>query len=114
VALSQETADAHDRPVKNLHTNVSTMTVAGAQDVRIVTESYVGNEAGRTSTLFRRTWLTVMLKPGLVMDLVVVNEPERGGTSARSGVERSPLPSLSFAPKPTPALTLPADTRSSA
>lgn len=54
--------------------------MAGAQDVRIVTESYVGNGGGRTRTLFRRTWLMVMPNPGLLMDLVVVNEPQRRGT----------------------------------
>jgi hypothetical protein len=32
-----------------------------------------------------------------------VNEPKRDRTSARSRVERSPLPLLSVAPKPTPA-----------
>jgi hypothetical protein len=79
VALSLETADASNRSAKNVHTAVGTMTVAGAEQVRTVTESYVGPNGPHDRTLFHRTWLMVMPKPGLLMDLVVVNEPQRGG-----------------------------------
>lgn len=79
VATSLEAADANAPSAKDVHTNVSTMTVAGAQQVRIVTESYTAPDGPHTRTLFHRTWLMVLPKPGLLMDLVVVNEPQRGG-----------------------------------
>jgi hypothetical protein len=60
-------------------TSISTMTVSGAEDVRIVTESYNGPVGDGTRTLFHRTWLMVLPRPGLLLDLVVVDEPQRGG-----------------------------------
>lgn len=79
VATSLEAADHSDRSVKNVQTNISTMTVSGAEDVRIVTESYNGPVGDGTRTLFHRTWLMVLPRPGLLLDLVVVDEPQRGG-----------------------------------
>jgi uncharacterized protein YceK len=80
LATSLEAADANDPRTKDVHTNVSTTTVAGAEQVRIVTESYNAPDGAHSRTLFRRTWLMVMPRPGLLMDLVVVNEPRRGRT----------------------------------
>lgn len=79
VATSLETADHSDSSEKNVQTNISAMTVAGAEDVRIVTESYNGPVGDGTRTLFHRTWLMVLPRPGLLLDLVVVDEPQRGG-----------------------------------
>jgi hypothetical protein len=79
VATSLETSDARDRALKGLHTNISTMTVNGAESVRIVTESYTAPAGHRTRTLFHRTWLMVLPRPGLLIDLVVVDEPQHGG-----------------------------------
>jgi hypothetical protein len=79
VATSLEAADANSPSLTHVHTNVSTMTVPGASDVRIVSESYVGPGGGRTRTQFRRTWLMVSPRPGILLDLVVVDEPQRGG-----------------------------------
>jgi hypothetical protein len=79
VATSLEAADANSPSLTHVHTNVSTMTLPGAADVRIVTESYVGPGGGRTRTHFRRTWLMVSPRRGTLLDLVVVDEPQRGG-----------------------------------
>jgi hypothetical protein len=79
VSTSLLAADASEPSVKNLHTNISTMTVNGARDVRLVSESYTAPGGGRTRTLFRRTWLMVMPRRGILMDLVVIDEPQRGG-----------------------------------
>jgi hypothetical protein len=79
VATSLEQADHSDRAEKDVHTSISTMTVSGATDVRTVTESYNGPVGDGTRTLFRRTWLMVLARPGLLLDLVVVDEPQRGG-----------------------------------
>ena len=80
VALSLETADRSDRAFTDVHTNISAMTVSGAENVRIVTESYNGPVGDGTRALFHRTWLMVLPRPGLLLDLVVVDEPRRGGT----------------------------------
>lgn len=80
VATSLQAADANDPAAKDVHTHITTKTVAGAQQVRVVTESYTAPDGARGRTLFHRTWLMVLPKPGLLMDLVVVNEPQRGGT----------------------------------
>lgn len=79
VATELQTADRSDRSEKHVQTNISTMTVNGAADVRIVTESYNGPVGDGTRTLFHRTWLMVLPRPGLLLDLVVVDEPQRGG-----------------------------------
>jgi hypothetical protein len=79
VATSLETADKSDPRAKDVHTDISTMTVPGAEQVRIVTESYIGPNGPHARALFHRTWLMVLPKPGLLMDLVVVNEPKNGG-----------------------------------
>lgn len=80
VATSLETADHSDRSEKDVHTTITAMTVSGAEDVRIVTESYNGPVGDGTRTTFHRTWLMVLARPGLLLDLVVVDEPQRGGT----------------------------------
>lgn len=80
VATSLEAADANDPSVKDLHTSLSTMTVADAEDVRTVSESYIAADGAHAKTLFRRTWLMVMPRPGVLIDLVVIVEPRRGGT----------------------------------
>lgn len=79
VATRLEAADANDPSLSQVRTTDRTMTVAGAQDVRVVSESYFGPGGGRTRTLFHRTWLMVSPKSGVLMDLVVVTEPTRGG-----------------------------------
>ena len=79
VATSLESADANDPSLGHVQTNVSTMTVDGAEQVRVVTESYVGPNGRHARTLFHRTWLMVLPKPGLLLDLVVVSEPQHGG-----------------------------------
>ena len=80
VATSLEAADANDPSVKDIHTSLSTMTVNGAEDVRTVTESYIASDGAHAKTLFHRTWLMVMPRPGVLIDLVVIVEPRRGGT----------------------------------
>jgi hypothetical protein len=80
VALSLESADAGNKAMKNVHTSISTMTVSGAENVRVVHESYVADAGDGHKTLFHRTWLMVSPKRGTLMDLVVVDEPQRGGT----------------------------------
>lgn len=79
VATSLQSADASDPSLKNVKTNVSTMTVDHAEQVRVVTETYNGPNGPHARTVFHRTWLMVMPKPGLLLDLVVVNEPQHGG-----------------------------------
>jgi hypothetical protein len=79
VALSLVTSDKSDPSAKDVQTSISTMTVPDAQDVRTVTESYIGPNGPHASTLYHRSWLMVLPRPGLLMDLVVVNEPRHGG-----------------------------------
>jgi hypothetical protein len=79
VATSLEAADGNDPSVKDVHTSISTMTVAGAEDVRTVSESYIAADGPHARTLFHRTWLMVMPRPGVLIDLVVIVEPRHGG-----------------------------------
>jgi N-acetylmuramoyl-L-alanine amidase len=87
VATNLRAADSNNPSLKNVHTSVRAVTVAGAQAARIVSESYVTRRP--TATAFRRTWLMVSPKPGTLIDLVVVVEPGHGGTLDPSTVLRS-------------------------
>ena len=80
VSTRLEAADANSPSLTHVQSTVSTMTVARAADVRIVKETFIGPGGGRSRTLFQRTWLMVSPRPGVLLDLVVVDEPERGGT----------------------------------
>jgi len=77
VATQLQASDSSDPSVTGVHTAVSGVTVDRAQEARIVSERYSTKPPGATA--FKRTWLMVLPKPGLLMDLVVVNEPGRGG-----------------------------------
>ena len=65
------------------HAQVSTAktTVPGARAARIVTESYMAPDSpsNPTPTTFHRKWLVVLVKPGLLLDVVVANAPKLGG-----------------------------------
>ncbi|MGH2881707.1 MAG: hypothetical protein ACRDPA_03220, partial [Solirubrobacteraceae bacterium] len=56
-------------------------TVPGARAARIVSESYVAPDSpsNPTPTTFERKWLMVLVKPGLLIDVVVANAPKLGG-----------------------------------
>ncbi len=78
VATNLRAADSTDPSLSDVHTNVSAVTVAGAAGARVVTESYLTRPPNVTA--FKRTWLMVSPKPSVLMDLVVIVEPARGGT----------------------------------
>jgi hypothetical protein len=86
VAANLRQADATNPAQTGLQTSVSSVNVPGAQAARMVTESYISDNP---HTLYKRTWLMVLPKPGLLMDLVVVTEPERGATLDPSTVLNS-------------------------
>lgn len=81
-----------DRVVANLHTAQTTtyhllrfhtelVRVPGAREARVVRESYVGpfSSSDPVSTRIDRTWLMVLLRPGVLLDVIAANEPGRGG-----------------------------------
>ncbi|MFZ0041969.1 MAG: hypothetical protein WAK93_11730 [Solirubrobacteraceae bacterium] len=74
-------SESADSSLSNFHTSVRSTTVPGAQQARIVTESYISrySNATQAKTEIDRTWLMVSPKPGTLIDVVVVNEPKRGG-----------------------------------
>lgn len=78
VATELQAADSNNPSLTGVHTAVSAVTVDHAQGGRIVSESYSTKPPNATG--FKRTWLIVLPKPGVLMDLVVVNEPGHGGS----------------------------------
>lgn len=81
VATNLRAADASDPSWSHVQTRVGAVTVAGAQEARLVTESYVTpyDASQPTSGMIHRTWLMVMPKPGTLIDVVVAVEPQHGG-----------------------------------
>lgn len=69
-------SDSANPSVRNVHTAVSAVTVDGAEQARIVSESY--STRAPNAEAFKRTWLMVVPRAGVLLDLVVVNEPGRG------------------------------------
>jgi len=68
-------SDSANPSVKNVHTAVSAVTVDGAEEARIVSESY---STRAPAEAFKRWWLMVVPRAGVLLDLVVVDEPGRG------------------------------------
>ena len=74
-------ADRTNTSVSNPQISATKTTVPGARDARIVTESYVAPDSPSdpTPTRFDRKWLMVLVKPGLLLDVMVANAPKLGG-----------------------------------
>ena len=74
-------ADRTNTSVSNPQISAAKTTVPGARDARIVTESYVAPDSPSdpTPTRFDRKWLMVLVKPGLLLDVMVANAPKLGG-----------------------------------
>ena len=69
-------SDSANPSVRNVHTAVSAVTVDGAERARIVSESY--STRAPNAEAFKRWWLMVVPRSGVLLDLVVVDEPGRG------------------------------------
>lgn len=69
-------SDSSNPSVTHVHTAVSAVTVDGAEEARVVSESY--STRAPNAEAFKRTWLMVVPRAGVLLDLVVVNEPGRG------------------------------------
>ena len=69
-------SDSANQSVRNVHTAVSAVTVDGAEEARIVSESY--STRAPNAEAFKRWWLMVVPRAGVLLDLVVVDEPGRG------------------------------------
>jgi hypothetical protein len=76
-----ERDDRTNTEVSNVQVSATKTTVPGARAARIVTESYTAPDSptNRTPTQFNRKWLLVLVKPGLLVDVVVANAPKLGG-----------------------------------
>ena len=74
-------ADRSNTSVSNARISAAKTTVPGARAARIVTETYTAPDSpsNRTATTFHRKWLMVLIKPGLLLDVVVANAPKLGG-----------------------------------
>jgi hypothetical protein len=74
-------ADRSNPSVSNARISATKTTVPGARAARIVTETYVAPDSPSDPkpTTFRRKWLMVLVKPGLLIDVVVANAPKLGG-----------------------------------
>ena len=74
-------ADRTNASISNPQISATKVSVPGASDARVVTESYVAPDSPSdpTPTRFDRKWLMVLIKPGLLLDVVVANAPKLGG-----------------------------------
>ena len=74
-------ADRTNTSVSNVKLSTAKATIPGARGARIVTESYVAPDSplNPTRTYFDRKWLMVLVKPGVLLDVVVANAPALGG-----------------------------------
>ena len=81
VASQLRHAESTDSSLSDFHNTVRSATIPGAQQARIVTESYVSrySNTSKAKTEIERTWLMVLPKRGTLIDVVVINEPQRGG-----------------------------------
>lgn len=81
VVSNLERADRTNTSLSNVKISATTATVPAARGARIVTESYVAPDSpsNPTPTHFDRKWLMVLVKPGLLLDVVVANAPALGG-----------------------------------
>jgi hypothetical protein len=76
-----EQADRTNTSVSDVKVTASKVTVPGARGARIVTESYVAPDSpsNPAPTHFDRKWLMVLVRPGVLLDVVVANAPALGG-----------------------------------
>ncbi|HJS95826.1 MAG TPA: hypothetical protein VJ741_16295 [Solirubrobacteraceae bacterium] len=76
-----EQADRTNTSVTDVKVTATKATVPGAHGARIVTESYVAPDSpsNPTRTHFDRKWLMVLIRPGVLLDVVVANAPALGG-----------------------------------
>jgi hypothetical protein len=81
VVSNLEQADRTNTSVSNVTVSATHATVPGARSARIVTESYVAPDSptDRAPTHFNRKWLMVLVRPGVLLDVVVANAPSLGG-----------------------------------
>jgi hypothetical protein len=81
VVSNLEQADRTNTSVSDVKVTATTTTVPGARGARIVTESYVAPDSpsNPAPTHFDRKWLMVMVRPGVLLDVVVANAPALGG-----------------------------------
>ena len=86
VAANLRQAESTDPKVSNLQMAQRVVSVPGAHAARVVSESYI---APNPHTAYERTWLMVSPKPGMLIDLIVVREPYRGGDLDPNGVINS-------------------------
>jgi len=73
--------DRSNVSVSKAQISATATTVPGARAAKIVTETYVAPDSpsNPTPTTFHRKWLMVLVKPGLLVDVVVANAPKLGG-----------------------------------
>lgn len=76
-----ERADRTNPALSDVQINTASASVPKARAARIVTERYVAPVSASNSTqvTFDRKWLMVLIKPGMLLDVVVVNAPKLGG-----------------------------------
>lgn len=76
-----EREDRTNPAVSHAQVQAATTTVPGARAARIVTERYVAPDSpsNPTPVTFDRKWLMVLIRPGVLLDVVAVNAPNAGG-----------------------------------
>ena len=81
VVATLEREDSTNPAVSQPQFSARIASVPGARAARIVTEHYVAPDspANPKPTTFERKWLMVLVRPGVLLDVVVANAPALGG-----------------------------------
>jgi hypothetical protein len=81
VVSNLEQADRTNTSVSDVKVTATKVSVPGARGARIVSESYVAPDSptNPSPTHFNRKWLMVLVRPGVLLDVVVANAPALGG-----------------------------------
>jgi hypothetical protein len=81
VVSNLEQADRTNPAVSNSQISAAQATVPGARSARMVTETYVAPDSpsNPARVTFDRKWLMVLIRPGVLLDIVVADAPKLGG-----------------------------------
>lgn len=81
VVQTLEREDSTNPAISQPQFSARTTTVPGAKAARIVTERYVAPDSPSNPkpTTFDRKWLMVLVRPGVLLDVIVADAPALGG-----------------------------------
>jgi hypothetical protein len=81
VVSNLEREDQTNPSISHAQVGARTAAVPGSKAARIVTERYVAPDSptNPAPVTFDRTWLMVLVRPGVLLDVIVADAPKLGG-----------------------------------